>query len=392
MGTSSASKSSARAGDEEGVRSPFLHSSPAGDAIVSRRWPDRSIRPLIAPQVPKFRPSRGPAIQFRPVVEAMTRRYLNQLGDRETISEVFLAGDKQLRKNRNGNLYLQMRLWDRTGGVNALMWNASDSISRAFDNGDYVRVEGTTQFYNGSLQIIAKEIARVDPGEVNLEDFFQLGKQEIERLRRRLAEILRALESVPLRNLAECFLIDEGLMDQFSRAPAAVKNHHAYHGGLLQHVVNLMEVCLSVAEHYPQLDCDLLVMGAFLHDLGKIDELTYDRDLGYSDEGQLLGHVVIAMSLLDKKLEEAAKLSGEPFPHETALRLKHMVISHHGEYQFGSPRLPMTFEAIALHLLDNLDAKIHQFESVLTDDVNVDSHWTSYHPNLGRKLFKGSDN
>ena len=270
------------------------------------------------------------------------------------------------------------------------MWNASDSSARAFENGDFVRVDGVTQFYNGSLQIIVKEVERATSGEINSEDYFHLGGQEIDQLRGRLAEILRTLTNFHLRNLAECFLIDDQFMEQFTRAPAAVKNHHAYHGGLLQHVVKLMEVGLSVAEHYPQLDGDLLVTGAFLHDMGKIHELTYERDLAYSDEGQLLGHVVIAVGVLDKKMEEAAKLSGEPFPEELALRLKHMIVSHHGEYEFGSPKLPMTIEAIALHLLDNLDAKIHQFESLMREDVNVDSHWTTYFPNLQRKLFKGS--
>ena len=201
--------------------------------------------------------------------------------------------------------------------------------------------------------------------------------------------MLRAVTNYHLRSLAECFLIDEQFMDQFTRAPAGVKNHHAYHGGLLDHVVHLMQLSTSVARHYPQLDPDLLVIGAFLHDMGKVHELSYDRDLAYSDEGQLIGHVVIAVGMLDKKLEEAAQLSGEPFPEELALRLKHMIVSHHGQYDFGSPKLPMTLEAIALHLLDNLDAKIHNFDSLIREDVNVDSHWTTYQANIGRKLFKG---
>jgi 3'-5' exoribonuclease len=320
----------------------------------------------------------------------MTRRFINQLGDREPIDEIFLAGDKQLRKNRNGNLYLQMRLTDRTGSVNALLWNAGDTDAGAFDNGDFVRVEGTTQFYNGSLQIIAKQVERANPGEINQEEFFHLSREQVDELRARLAGLLRGLTNFHLRNLAECFLIDQPFMDKFGRASAAVKNHHAYHGGLLEHVVQLMEVASSVARHYPQLDRDLLLVGAFIHDIGKIDEMTFDRDLAYSDEGQLIGHVVIGVGLLEKKLEEAAKLSGEPFPADLALRLKHIIVSHHGQYDFGSPKLPMTLEAMALHLLDNLDAKIHHFDALIREDVNADSHWTVYHANLGRKLFKGS--
>ena len=153
-----------------------------------------------------------------------------------------------------------------------------------------------------------------------------------------------------------------------------------------------MEVVLRIAPCYPALDRDLLLTGAFLHDIGKIDELSYDRGFAYSDEGQLVGHLVMAVGLLDQKVAEAERLAGEPVAEETVLRLKHMLVSHHGEYEFGSPKLPMTLEAIALAFLDNLDAKLALFSQQLRDDPNVDSHWTTYHSNLRRKLFKGTNN
>jgi 3'-5' exoribonuclease len=148
-------------------------------------------------------------------------------------------------------------------------------------------------------------------------------------------------------------------------------------------------VVLRISPCYPQIDRDLLLMGAFLHDLGKVDELRYERELAYSDEGQLIGHLVMAVGMLDAKLAEAEKLSGEPVPEETALRLKHIIVSHHGEYHFGSPKLPMTLEAVALCHLDNLDAKVNSFQQLLRDDPNIDSPWTAFNPNLDRKLFKG---
>jgi 3'-5' exoribonuclease len=151
-----------------------------------------------------------------------------------------------------------------------------------------------------------------------------------------------------------------------------------------------MELCAVVAPRFPEIDPELLLLGAFLHDMGKIDELTYERDLGYSDEGQLIGHVVMAVSMVEAKAKEAAKLSGEEFPAELLLRLKHMIVSHHGEYEFGSPKLPMTLEAIALHYLDNLDAKIYSVGQILKEDVNSDSPWTSFNAAMGRKFFKGS--
>ncbi len=319
----------------------------------------------------------------------MPRRFVNQLGHQELVDQVFLVSEKQLRPNRNGNLYLQMELSDRSGKINARMWNASDVIYRAFDNGDYVHVEGTTQLFQGAVQLIATRLERASPKEIDPDDFAPLRAVEVDKLVVRLGEILRGLTEPSLKTLAECFLMDEAFMAKLARAPAGVKNHHAYLGGLLEHVVNLMEVIIRVSPCYPQIDRNLLLMGAFLHDLGKVDELRYERDLTYSDEGQLIGHIVMAIGMLEAKIAEAEKLSGETVPAETVLRLKHMIVSHHGEYGYGSPKLPMTLEAVALYCLDNLDAKLNSFQQLLRDDPNVDSSWTAYYANLDRKLFKG---
>ncbi|MCL4207780.1 MAG: HD domain-containing protein [Pirellulaceae bacterium] len=321
----------------------------------------------------------------------MSRRFISQLGERETVDEVYLVADKQLRTNRQGNFYLQMRLSDRTGSLTAMMWNANDKIYSSFENGDYVRVQGTSQFYNGAMQMIVSRIDRVIARDVDESDFVTLNVSEIDRLAAHVGEMLRSIRSAPLRNLAECFLMDETFMAAFTTAPAGIKNHHAYRGGLLEHVHSLMRLVTNVAPHYRDLDPDLLLMGAFLHDAGKIRELVYERDLAYSDEGQLIGHLVIAVGMLEDKVREAEKLSGEPFPRELELRLKHMIVSHHGEYEFGSPKLPMTLEAIALHYLDNLDAKMHSLGTLIREDANTDSNWTPYQAQLGRKLFKGGD-
>jgi len=319
----------------------------------------------------------------------MRRRYVNQIGPQETVDQVFRAADKQLRPNRTGNLYLQVELSDRTGSISARMWNATEALYRSFENGDYVHIEGTTQLFQGAVQLIATGLVRVDQSEVDEDDFSPLGSVAVDKLVVRLGEILRSMGNPQLRDLAECFLVDEQLMGKFTRAPAGIKHHHAYQGGLLEHVVNLMEVVLRIAPCYPQIDRDLLLMGAFLHDMAKIDELSYDRELAYTDEGQLIGHLVMAVGLLDEKVREAEKLSGEPIPEETVLRLKHMIVSHHGEYAFGSPKLPMTLEAMALYCLDLLDAKVFAFDRLLRDDPNVGSPWTHYNPALSRKLFKG---
>jgi 3'-5' exoribonuclease len=319
----------------------------------------------------------------------MARRFVSDLGPQDNIDQIFLASQKQMRPNRNGNLYLQVELSDRTGGITARMWNAGDVDYRRFEDGDLVRVEGATQIYQGGLQLIATSICKARSDEVDMADFMSLAPSDIDRLALRLAELLRSMQDLALRNLAECFLTDDDFMLRLARSPAGIKNHHAYPGGLLEHVVSLMELAESVAGHYPILNRDLLLMGVFLHDIGKVEELSSDRGFAYTDAGQLLGHVVLAVTMLDKKLCQAEELVGEPLPEETVLRLKHMIISHHGEYEYGAPKLPMTLEAIALHQLDNLDAKLHNFHQLMRDDANLDSSWTQFHANLGRKLFKG---
>lgn len=320
----------------------------------------------------------------------MSRTFIADLGEHESIDQIYLVSEKQLRSNRNGNLYLQVRLADRTGSAVGMLWNANENLYASFENGDYLRVQGKSQVYNGSLQFILNRIDRVDESQVDESDFVTLGQQELDRLGNRLAEQLRAIRNFHLRSLGEAFLMDEQFMELFTQAPAGIKNHHAYRGGLLQHVVQLMELVAVVAPLYPQVDGELLLMGAFLHDIGKVRELNYERDLSYSDEGQLLGHLLIGSEMVEQKIREASELADEPFPEELRLRLKHMILSHHGEYEFGSPKLPMTLEALALHYLDTLDAKIHYADQIIQCDSNSESPWTTYQPNVGRKFYKGT--
>lgn len=320
----------------------------------------------------------------------MARRYISQMGERESIDDVFVLTEKQLRPNKNGDLYLLMRLSDRTGTVNAMMWNASDRTGRDFESGDYVRVEGKSQYYNGNLQIIVSHVELAEPAIVNEDELLQVDQQQGERLMSKLASMLRGVNDVNLQYLGEAYLVDDDLIRNFKLAPAGIKAHHAYQGGLLEHVVSLMELALIVGDHYEEVDKDELVFGAFLHDIGKVRELSYEKGLGYSDEGQLIGHLTIGIEMLDQKIREAEGLSGETFPAELALRLKHMIQSHHGLPEYGSPKPPMTFEALALRNLDELDAKIATFRQVIRDDINDGSGWTNYQPALNRKIFTGS--
>jgi 3'-5' exoribonuclease len=317
------------------------------------------------------------------------RRFVSQLAHNEQVQQVFLATEKQLRPNKNGNLYLQVDLSDRSGSINTRMWNAREEDYRAFENGDFVWVDGAAQLFQGNMQLIANRIRRARPDEVCETDFMTLQTADIDRMRARLVEILANIKSQPLARLARAFVDDGTFMDKFCRAPAAMKNHHAYHGGLLEHVVSLMELVLVVAPRYPQLDGEKLLLGAFLHDVAKVDELSYDRDINYTDAGQMIGHMVMGVTMLDDKVREAIRKDGMPFPEKLVTELKHMIVSHHGEYEYGSSKLPMTLEAVALHHLDNLDAKLASFTQLMKDCPNVDSPWTQYFTQIGRKLYKG---
>ncbi|MBY0228625.1 MAG: HD domain-containing protein [Gemmataceae bacterium] len=316
------------------------------------------------------------------------RRYISTLADGDQVEEVYLAADKQLRANRQGNLFLQLELRDRTGMIGTRMWNAQESLFRSFEAGDFVLAKGKVQLFQGSLQMILSGLTRVLPEAVDLGDFMPHTPKDIGQLRERLQTLLRKVQNPHLRALSDCFLGDAALMDRYSRAPAGVRNHHAYVGGLLEHVVSMLEVADRIAPLYPEVDRDLLAMGIFLHDIGKVRELSYDRAFGYTDEGQLVGHLSIGVELLAEKLARVAHLTGEPVPLELVLRLKHLVLSHHGTYEWGSPRLPMTPEAIALHFIDNMDAKIHTFARDIKEDTGGGA-WTPFNSSLNRRLFKG---
>lgn len=319
----------------------------------------------------------------------MSRRYVSQLAHNDQVKQVFLASEKQLRPNRNGNLYLQVQMSDRSGSIATRLWNASEGDYRGFENGDYVLVEGSTQLFQGAMQMIATNIRKARPDEVDEVDFMMLQTAEVDKMAARLIEILRGIKTPDLAALCEAYLMDETFMDKFSRAPAGMKNHHAYQGGLLEHVLSLCELVLVISPKYPQLDGDKLLVGAFLHDSAKVDELAYEREITYTDAGQMLGHMVLAITTLDDKIRAAERLTGDPFPAHVAMELKHMIISHHGQYEFGSSKLPMTLEAIALHQLDNLDAKLASFTQLIKDCPTIESNWTQYFPNLDRKLWKG---
>lgn len=318
----------------------------------------------------------------------MPRTAINQLVENQTVEQAFQAADKQLRVNRQGGKYLLLKLADRSGTISAMLWNADERQFDSFDRGEYVSCKGRTQVHNGNLQLIVSDIKRVDPAEIDLAEFDRFDASEADRFTSRLSELIHGIRNVHLRSIGLAFVNDAAFMERFRVAAAAVTNHHAYPGGLLRHTVELMELALLVGPRYPQLDSELLVVGAFLHDIGKVDELTSGGEISYTDRGQMIGHLIIGVQLLGEKIASLQAAGGEPIPAELRHHLEHLILSHHGLLEYGSPKVPLTLEAIALHHLDNLDAKIAAATSIIQTDVSADGNWTNYNPALGRKLWK----
>jgi 3'-5' exoribonuclease len=280
-------------------------------------------------------------------------------------------------------------LRDRTGQVSGLLWNVSEDAVGHIRQGDYVKVRGKAQLYQGNLQVILKDITHVPDAVVDPEDFQMQATISADRLLPKLQDLLSGITHRQLRDVLLSFLEDPEQLQLILRAPAGVRLHHAYHGGLIEHIVNVMEAARRIADLYPRIDFNLVLAGVFLHDIGKVRELGFDTTFIYTDQGQLLGHLVIGVEMLNERIAAWEAKTGEMFPEEMALRLKHMIVSHHGSHDFGSPKLPMTPEAIVLHHLDTLDAKVHEFVGLIDSDPNSQSSWTPFQSSIQRKVYKG---
>ncbi len=321
----------------------------------------------------------------------MTRQFINTIQPQTSIDEVFRVTDKQHRANRQGNMYLLLQLSDRTGTISGMRWNADARIYESFQKGDFLRIQGAAQLHNGQLQLIVNQLQLADPQELNPEDFDQLDRVRVEELWAELGELINSFKNDQLKSIGQAFYRDPDIERLFKIAPAGVKAHHAHPGGLLTHVSELMRLADLIASRYRHIDRDLLMLGAMLHDIGKLEELSFEGELTYSDPGQLIGHLVQGVQMLDRKVAEVEKERGSPLDQQLVWRLQHLIVSHHGQLEFGSPRVPMTLEAIVLHYIDDMDAKVNAATEFIRADRNSDSPWTAFNPTLGRKLYKPSD-
>jgi 3'-5' exoribonuclease len=302
--------------------------------------------------------------------------------ENQTITSFFVVALKQVKSKKNGELYLSLTLADRSGQLQANMWdNVTDAID-AFEQDDFVKVKGAIHKYNGRWQLTLHKVRKLGESEIDYSDYIPKTAKDIDQLWRTLGEFIDSFENAWLKSLVKEFIADEAIATAYKCAPAAKTLHHAFVGGLLDHVVSLLTVCDLAARNYPQVNRDLLLTGAFLHDIGKVHELTYQRSIAYTTQGQLLGHMIIELQMLHDKLE---RVPG--FPEELRVLIEHMIISHHGQYEFGSPKLPMFPEALMLHYMDDLDSKMESMRAQFERETELDSPWTSYNSSLGRSLL-----
>ncbi len=271
----------------------------------------------------------------------------------------FLVLSKQQRATKNGKPYLNLMLGDKTGQLEARVWEPGDPrIAKDFDRGQIVKIRGCVSRFNEALQIKVDQLRPALPGEADKADMLPATKQDVSVLWSKLQASVESLNNADLKRLLSAVLADEAVAGAFREAPAARGLHHAWLGGLLEHVVSLLGLAERVAAHYPLLDRDLLIAGVVLHDIGKIYELTWAAGFDYTVEGILLGHIQMGVDLVEKKI---AALPG--FPDRLRTLVLHMILSHHGKLEFGSPKLPMTPEALALNFIDDFDAKMRAVES-----------------------------
>ena len=323
---------------------------------------------------------------LRRVETGMKKQYIDGLKAGDTAADVFVLSAKTLAQKKDGNNYLTVTLTDRTGSIKGVVWDHVDEILDAgLSSGDFVSISGRVNEYRGNLQLVVQTIKPCPPGAVDPGDFLPQTRHNIENMFSRLVELTEAIKAEHLKSLFKRFWDDGEFVQGFKVAPAAKNMHHAYLGGLLEHTLSMALLVERIAGHYHGIDQDLLLAGVILHDIGKIREFVYDRRLDYSDEGRLLSHIVIGIQMLEEKLSGV-----DGFPEEQALLLKHLIVSHHGTREFGSPEIPRTVEALLLNYIDEIDSKVNGVrEFVASEDPN--EAWTSYHRMLGRHFYTGKN-
>ena len=312
----------------------------------------------------------------------MKTLFVKDLTADQSITTFFLVHEKEIRNTTGGKPYLRMELGDRSGTVEARMWEQFEIAAKSIGRDDFVKVQARVEIYRNRPQLSLQQFRLAKPEEIDLADYLPHTPHNVEELYQRLLRYVDGMKNPWLKQLVARILNEPAIAPRYKRAPAAKVMHHAYLGGLLEHVVGLCGLAKLVAAHYPELDLDLLLTAAMLHDVGKLDELCYERSVAYTTEGQLLGHIVMELETVAKAMDA---IGG--FPAKLKTVVQHILISHHGQYEFGSPKLPMIREALVFHYLDDMDSKMAAVRASLAIDSG-EEHWSVYSGALGRKLLR----
>ena len=316
----------------------------------------------------------------------MAHKFINQIEPGETIDNIYIVRDPILRSTTRGDLYIAMFLSDRSGQLNGRMWQATETIYKALPKPGFVQIQGRSELYQNNLQIIINNISVVDASNVCIDDFLARTDKDTKQMFEDVKKIVGQVKNAQLKALVGVFLADDELMEKFCNAPGGMKLHHNYIGGLLEHTHNMLRVAVAILPLYPEVQTDLVLAGIFLHDIGKTEELSYDMAFSYTDSGQLIGHVVKSLLMINQKAE-TLRTKGTKIEQTLMDALGHIILSHHGQYEFGSPKLPATAEAFIVYYIDDLDAKINQVKAAIDSELS-DSNWTTWKNALQTRLYR----
>jgi 3'-5' exoribonuclease len=317
--------------------------------------------------------------------DVLKQIYVNQIREREQLESVFLVRDKITAMAKNGKPYMTLKLMDRSGEVEARIWDNVDQFSSRFEKDDFIQVNGKGSVYLGKMQLVVQDLRRIEEQSVDLADFLPVSQRQQAQMRQELDALLDSLSDPHIEALLRAFFDDPEFYSKYSLAPAAKGMHHVYLGGLLEHSLAVSALACDIAPRYPQINRDLLIAGALLHDVGKVTELCYQRSFDYTDEGKLLGHIIIGVQMIEDRIRQLTD-----FPEELSIMLKHLLLSHHGQYEFGSPKRPKFIEAVVLSFIDDLDSKINGIQTHIDKEPDREGNWTNYHRLYDLYFYKGN--
>lgn len=319
----------------------------------------------------------------------MRRVYLRDCAPGDILEDVFVITSKQFSASSTGKYFIKAFISDRTAQVTSRMWNATRDVFNALPESGFLKVRGRIENYQNNLQFIIEQTWPAKEGTFEIADLIPHTDKDIDQMSARLVEVLGSIQNRHLAALIQAYLDDPDLMASFCKAPAAMSFHHAFIGGLLEHTLNSMEVADAVCRFYPALNRDLVIAGIFLHDIAKTWELKYECSFGYSDGGQLVGHIVKSAIWVEHRRKAAEEMLGEAIPQPLIDVLQHIIISHHGVPEFGAIKPPSTPEAIAVHYIENLDAKLMMSLSATRGEAAAgEGNWTEYMKAFGGRLYR----